>query len=187
MDTILRRVALAVLCASFALAYDVPRPAADLTINYPDGHTARVADYRGKVVAMVFISTTCPHCQHTTEVLTRLQNKFGSRGFQVLEASLDPDAKTAVPRFVEQFHPSFPVGYVDRINAATFLKFSPEVRQFLPFFTIIDRGGTVRFEATGGDEVLSNEGAQEQNLSTEIQKVLDESARKHASSKHRQQ
>src|SRR5579884_380035 len=173
---LLRRVSAALLCASFALAYDVPRPAPDLTINYPDGHTAKLADYRGKVVAMVFISTTCPHCQHTTEALMHLQNKFGPRGFQVLEASLDPDAQTAVPLFIQQFHPNFPVGYVDRLNAAQFLKFSPEVRQFLPFFTIVGRGGTIRFEATGGDEILSNEAAQEQNIGMEIQKALNESA-----------
>jgi cytochrome oxidase Cu insertion factor (SCO1/SenC/PrrC family) len=185
MNHLMRRAALALLCASFALAYDVPRPAPDLRINYPDGHTAKLADYRGKVVAVVFISTTCPHCQRTTEVLTRLQNKFGPRGFQVLEASLDPDAKTAVPRFVQQFQPSFPVGFVDRVDAASFLKFSPEVRQFLPFFTIVGRGNTIRFQATGGDEILSNEGAQEQNLTVEIQKVLNEGARQHASSKRR--
>src|SRR5579884_1725270 len=177
---LLRRVSAALLCASFALAYDVPRPAPDLTINYPDGHTAKLADYRGKVVAMVFISTTCPHCQHTTEALTRLQTKFGPRGFQVLEASIDPDAQTAVPLFVNQFHPNFPVGYVDRMSAANYLRFSKEVRMFLPFFTMVDRGGTIRFEATGGDEVLSNEAAQEHNISVEVEKVLNESTRQHS-------
>lgn len=183
---LLRSASLALLCISFAFAYDVPRPAPDLTILFPDGHTTRVADYHGKVVALAFISTTCPHCQHTTEVLTRLQKKFGPRGFQVLESSIDPDAKTAVPRFVEQFHPNFPVGFADRVSAANFLKFSPEVRQFLPFFTIIDRSGTIRFEATGGDDVLSKEDTQEQAIGAEIEKVLNESARKRAGSRRNQ-
>jgi len=164
----------ALLAASLAFAQQVPRPAADLTISYLDGHKARLADYRGKVVLLACISTTCPHCKRATAVLTRLQNEFGPKGLQVLETALDHDAQTSVPGFVSETHPSFPVGYITVNQAWDFLALPDTARLMYPIVAIIDRGGNVRFQATGADAVLSNEDTQEASLRQEIDKVLKE-------------
>jgi len=174
-----RRITAALLlAASASMAQQVPRPASDVTITFPDGQTKKLSDYRGKVVALTYISVSCPHCQHTTEMLTRLQNELGPRGFQALDVALDPDAKTTVPTFVSQFHPSFPVGFTaDYPAVVKFLQLPSGQRPFYPLFSIVDRNGVIQFEATGRDQVLANEAAEEQNLRTEILKVLKEGKR----------
>jgi len=172
----LRSALLLLACSVFA--QQVPRPAADLTISYPDGHKARLADYRGKVVLLACISTSCPHCRRATEVLTRIQNDLGPRGLQVLETALNQDAQTTVPGFVAELHPSFPVGYITVSEAWDFLALPDTARLLYPIVAIIDRGGTVRFQATGKDEVVADEASQEKNLRAEVEKVLNEPARR---------
>ncbi|MEZ5393145.1 MAG: hypothetical protein R2724_09780 [Bryobacterales bacterium] len=54
-------------------ASEVPREAGPLTFNTYNGHKASLAALKGKVVAVMFFSTDCPHCQHTAEVLADLQ------------------------------------------------------------------------------------------------------------------
>lgn len=175
------RIAVPLLAASLAIAQQVPRPAPDLTVSLPDGTTKQLGDYRGKVVVVVFISVTCPHCQRTTQILTQLEKELGPRGLQVLECALDPDAKTSVPGFVSQFHPNFPVGYTaDYQTVARFLALPPDQRPLYPLMTIVDRGGVIQFEATGRDQFLANEDAEEQNLRTELLKLLKPADAHHA-------
>ena len=172
-------IAALLLAASVSIAQPVPRPATDVTITFPDGQTKKLSDYHGKVVAIAFISVSCPHCQHTTEILTKLQNELGARGFQALDVALDPDAKSSVPTFVSQFHPSFPVGFTaDYPEVVKFLQLPSTQRPFYPLFSIVDRAGVIQFEATGRDQVLANEAAEEQNLRTEILKVLKERSKR---------
>ena len=172
------------LFASLAIAQQVPRDAEDLTITYPDGQTKQLADYRGKVVPVAFISVTCPHCQHTTEILTHLQNELGPRGLQVLEVALDPDAKTTVPGFISQFRPSFPIGFTaDYPSVARFLQLPNTQRPLYPLFAVVDRKGVIQFEATGRDDILANEANQEAKLRTELLRILKESGHQHAAAK----
>src|ERR1700733_4388550 len=97
-----------------AYAQEVPRPAGEFAIKLPNGQITLVSQYAGKVVLLAFISTTCPHCQHTTGVLSAIQNEYASRGVQVLAAAFNPDAVQLVPGFISQFKPTFPVGSADR-------------------------------------------------------------------------
>ena len=182
------RIAAPVLLLPFlSRAQQVPRPAPDLTINYPDGQTKHLSDYHGKVVALAFISVVCPHCQHATEILTKMQNELSARGFQVLEVALDPDAKTTVPGFVSQLHPSFPVGFTgDYMSVVRFLAL-PNQRPLYPLFTIVDRKGVIQFEATGRDDIFANEAGEAQNLRAEVLKVLKEGGHPRASAKARTQ
>ena len=75
----------------------------------PNGQVTLLSQYAGKVVVLAFISTTCPHCQHTTQLLSSIQNEYASRGVQFLAAAFNPDAAQLVPGFIAQFKPTFPV------------------------------------------------------------------------------
>ena len=61
-------------------AAPVPRPTKEFTIILPSGKQTLLSSYRGKVVMMAFMFTTCPHCQALSKVITKLQGELGPRG-----------------------------------------------------------------------------------------------------------
>ena len=71
-------IALSILAAGLvAQAQTVPRPAGEFAISMPYGGQTLLSQYSGKVVLLAFILTTCPHCQHTTQILSAIQNDYG--------------------------------------------------------------------------------------------------------------
>ena len=50
-------------------AAQIPRQSPDYSIQLTNGKQVKVSDYRGKVLCLTFILTTCPHCQKTTQLL----------------------------------------------------------------------------------------------------------------------
>src|SRR5271155_1575007 len=97
---------LALLGAAFAA--DLPRKSPEFAVQLPDGTKALVSSYRGKVLCLAFILTTCPHCQKATQVLSGLKKDLGPKGFEVLGAAINDGAD--VPDFIRRFQPAFPVG-----------------------------------------------------------------------------
>src|ERR1017187_3432382 len=75
--------------AAVASAAEVPRPSPDFAINMTGGQQIHVSQYKGKVCALAFILTTCPHCQKTVGYLATMQNEYGARGFQVLASAIE--------------------------------------------------------------------------------------------------
>lgn len=62
----------------------VPLPAPELSIKLLDGRQVLLSAHGGKVVAVEFLYTTCVHCQRASQVIGKLQQEYGSRGFQAL-------------------------------------------------------------------------------------------------------
>ena len=58
MTRALGSLALALGMSAAALAADIPRPSPNLAISLPGGQQIHLEQYRGKVVALAFISTT---------------------------------------------------------------------------------------------------------------------------------
>ena len=66
-----------------AMAVDVPRPAPEFSVKMPKAAARNCsASTEGKVVALEFMFTTCPHCQHASQLMSRLQTEYGPKGFQ---------------------------------------------------------------------------------------------------------
>jgi len=80
------------------------------SILRPNAAPITLASYRQGGRA-VFISTSCPHCQEFTKALVPIANEYSPRGVQFLECAVNADALEAVPGFIRQFQPPFPVGY----------------------------------------------------------------------------
>src|ERR1017187_2389686 len=121
-----------------ACAQQVPRPAGEFAIKMPNGQITLLSQYAGKVVVLAFISTTCSHCQHITQVLSSLQNEYGPRGVQFLAAAFNPDAAQLVPGFITQFRPTFPVGSADRDSVLEYEQASLAKPDFVPELIFID-------------------------------------------------
>src|SRR5438270_9235940 len=110
------------LAASLAAgAADLPRKCPELALHLADGKDVPLSRFHGKVVALAFISTTCPHCQNYTQLLNAIQKDYAPRGVQVLGAAFNDGAQALLPAFLAQFHPTFPVGWEDRVSALSFM------------------------------------------------------------------
>jgi len=122
----------------------VPRPAPDFDIRFTDGTQLPLRSYRGKVVALTFIATTCPHCQHDSQVLTNLYAEYGARGFQPLGVAFNPMANLYVQDFVKDFGIKHPVGFSPLEPVIKFLGISTMERYVYPQIVWIDRKGIIR-------------------------------------------
>ncbi len=159
--------------AVMATAAPLPRPSPDFAIHLTPSGQVSPTQYKGKVVVLAFILTTCSHCQHTTQVLSGLQREFGPRGLQALAAAFNPMANMLVPDFIKQYQPSFPVGYTERQDVHGYLDHSEQLQMYVPVLVFIDRKGMIRHQYLGDDPFQQN---QEKNLRDTIEALLKEPA-----------
>lgn len=160
--------ALLCLLPHAARTAELPRKAPEYIIRLSGGQTLPLSQYKGHVVILAFIETFCPHCQATVGVLTRLQNEYRPRGLQVLATAIDKEAPKALPLFVKNFSPSFPVGYNDRASAGDF--FHPTgALPLMPLMAILDGQGIIRIQHQGEEPYFDD---LEANLRKEIEPLL---------------
>jgi thiol-disulfide isomerase/thioredoxin len=146
------------LAASLFPVAAQPRKAAEITITEASGKQSLLSAYRGKVVALAFILTTCPHCQAECGVLTKLNTELGPKGFQPIAIAFNDNANLLISSFVENFHPNFPVGWTTRDQAKKYLGYDDKTPWFVPQVLLIDRKGmVVEQSAAKGTEELQKE------------------------------
>jgi len=168
--------ALALSVAAFADGV-VPRPSPEYAVKLTDGRQILLSSYRGQVVALMFISTTCPHCQKTCELMERLQREYGPRGFRPIAVAFNDMARMLVPEFVKQHRLTFPVGYDDRDPVFTYLERSPMLRTFVPMLVFVDRKGTIRSQHLGDDKIYAD---LDKNIRAMVEQLISEPAGRRA-------
>jgi peroxiredoxin len=147
------------------------RPSPEFSVRMPDGSQFELSQYRGKVVALEFIYTTCPHCQASAQMMTRLYREYGPRGFQPVAVAFNPMAILLVPEFVKQFQVTFPVGFSVPETVHQFLDVPVTRRLMVPQLLFIDRKGVIRAQSPAlGDEKFY----QESSVRAMIEKLLNE-------------
>jgi peroxiredoxin len=147
----------ALLVSAIALqaAGPVPRPTKEFTITLPSGKQSLLSSYRGKVVMLACMFTTCPHCQALSKVITKLQGELGPRGFQALGVAFNDEVNTpnaainsqVTAAFVSEFGVGFPVGYAPRSSVLSYLGVSDIESWVVPQVVIIDRKGVIRAQS----------------------------------------
>lgn len=171
----IRRVCTIGIClALLASAAEVPRRSPEVAINLPGGKQLLLSQYRGKAVILAFILTYCSHCQKTTQILSQLQSEYGPRGLQVLGSAIEDGAAMAVPGFIRQFQPSFPVGFNTRDTVLEYLQHSPMMQLMMPQLVFIDRQGVIRGQHAGDESKFFDD--QEKNIRAMIETMLKEDA-----------
>ena len=121
------------------------RKAPELAFTVPGQGQKLLSQYRGKVVALEFIFTTCPHCQAASKVMSRFQREYGPQGFQALDIAVNDNADLLVENFVKDYQVAFPVGWISKDQMLSFMGFK-DGRFVVPQLVIIDRKGNIRYQ-----------------------------------------
>lgn len=137
--------------------------------------------YHGKILAVAFISTECPHCQNLTRILVPLAHDYAPRGVQFLECAFNENAQLVMKDFIERFNPPFPVGWNSPAAVRAFLHYSIlDPNLFVPHMQFYDRAGKLRDDVPGENDFFK---MPEQNIRAELDKLLKGSARPAATAK----
>ena len=154
---VLASLAALALAAPFLQAAVIPRTPDDLAFTLANGKHVTLSQYKGKVVAVVFILTTCAHCQLAVQCLIQDQNEFGPRGFQAIASAIEEQAQTSVPEFIRKLNPPFPVGYSGLKPSMDFMQHPPKLTPHMPLIAFIDRHGILQAQYEGMDPFLVEE------------------------------
>ncbi len=166
------RVVLALLIVTFAgRAAEIPRKAPELIIRLPGGKQIKLSDFRGKVVALEFLLTTCPHCKRTSSTMERVYRDLGPKGFQPLGAAFNDGAESLVAGYVQELGLTYPVGYTDRDTVIAFLQHPVMLTLWTPQLVLIDKKGMIRAQYPGTHQFFRNE---EENLRYMVERLLKE-------------
>jgi thiol-disulfide isomerase/thioredoxin len=138
----------------------VLRKSPEFVIKFVDGKQMLLSSLKGKVVALLMVHTTCPHCQHTSQVFTQLYNEYGARGFQPIDAAFNTMANMYVNDFVKNYSIGYPVGYSTPEEVMAYLGYNVMERYTVPQIVWIDRKGNIRSQtpSAGDDASLYTEG-----------------------------
>lgn len=167
--------ALLAACLAASAAGQMPRPAAEIEFAPVTGGsgTMRLSQFRGKVVALEFLLTTCPGCKHSAQILARLQREYGPRGFQVIGLAVDPGAAARIPLFAAETGALFPIAVYSDASARNFLQTPMMLRVSYPQLAFIDRKGNLREHFRGEDPRMSP-ATEEANIRKVVEALLAE-------------
>jgi thiol-disulfide isomerase/thioredoxin len=158
--------------ALFAADSSSLRKAPELTFSLPGKGTQQLSQYRGKVVALEFIFTTCPHCQAASKVMTKFQEEYGARGLQAIDIAVNANADLLVDNFVKEYKVGFPVGWVSQEQMTAFMGFT-DGRFVVPQLALIDRKGVIHYQTPGKEDDNWDKLMTEDSIRAHIEELLN--------------
>ncbi len=153
-----------------------PKPAPELVTTLNSGEQILLSKFRGKVVMLEFLLTTCPHCQDCSRTMQKVYEDLGEK-FQPLGIAVNPDniqqARMLLPQYVYALGLRFPVGYTNRDMAYQWLEAKMDGPIYFPQVVLIDRKGIIRHHFPGGDAFFKDE---ENNMRKVLNALIAEGA-----------
>ncbi len=181
MKTVLAALAGISLFTTSLFAAEAVRKAPELAFSVPGQGQKLLSQYRGKVVALEFIFTTCPHCQAASKMMRKLQSEYGARGLQVIDVAVNPNADLLVEGFSKDFQVNFPVGWTPSNEMTAFMGFS-DGRYVVPQLVLIDRKGLIHYQTPATENDDWDKLMKEDAIRQHIEELL---APENASASHR--
>ncbi len=168
----------------FSQAQEVPRKSPEFVIQIPKGPQLLLSQFRGKVVALEFLFTTCPHCQHSSQVMSKLYTELKPKGFQPLGVAFNERAEDMVPAFVQGLGVNYPVGVASQQSVYDYMGVSIIQRLVVPQIVLIDRAGIIRLQTSParGQEDIGGEA----ELRAKLEALLNEPPARRTGTSHRQ-
>lgn len=173
-----RRTALALAAAGahaglLRAATSLPRPAPDLVVRLNSGSLVKLSQFRGKLVMVELLLTTCPHCVRCAAVMQKLLDEYESKGVAAMAGAVNEGASSDLIRFQLSSGAKFPIGVSDRVFAYEEMIKAEKPPVYFPQLFIVDRKGMIREHHHGSDDFFLNE---EKNLRATLDRLLKESA-----------
>lgn len=121
---------------------------AQADIKNLDGSTFKVADKKGKVVLLNMWATWCGPCRGEMPALVKLQNEYGSKGFEIIGLNTDDEDIEKINQFAQSMNLNYTLAWADTRTQVELLRISKF--QGIPQSFLIDRDGNLRGVFTGG-------------------------------------
>jgi peroxiredoxin len=120
-------------------------------------------DYRGKVVLVEFMQTTCGVCLQLTEHLVQVKQKFGDK-IAILSITTAPDSFQTGDQYAKDHHLSWPILFDMGQVMMSYLKMTPtNLTVHFPHLFVIDGQGMIRADFDNDEPV--------DRISAEIEKI----------------
>ena len=154
------------------------KPAKELVMALNSGEQLLLSKFKGKVVVLEFLLTTCPHCQKCSQTMQKLYAELGG-SFQPLGAATNPQdmgqARAMIPQYIYSLGLKFPVGWTRSEMAYDWLGADPTKGSvYFPQLAVIDKKGIVREYHPATDEAYFKD--EEANLRRTIANLIKEPA-----------
>ena len=91
------------------MAASGPRRAPGFTLQDIKGQMHDLADYRGKVVVLEFMQSTCPHCASFVDILQKAQRKYGDQLAILAVGNPPADNATTISQYIAVHQITYPV------------------------------------------------------------------------------
>ncbi len=161
-------LALVLSCSLFAATDLSNRRAPGFSLSDQRQVEHDLQDYRGKILIIEWMQTTCPHCAHFATVLEEVKNKYKGK-VEVVSIVLPPDSIDPVKKFIATNKTTYPILFDSGQMSASYLKITPQNPTVVfPQILIVDGAGTIK-----ENYKYSNETANFFSNSKELSAVLD--------------
>ena len=101
-------------------------------------------DFRGKILVVELMQTTCPHCAKFSEILEEAAGKYRDK-VAILSVVNPPDTIGNVKKYIAEKKISYPILFDCGQMAASYLKVGPQNPEFkIPHVFLIDAQGMIR-------------------------------------------
>jgi peroxiredoxin len=106
-------------------------------------------DYRGKVLIIDVMQTTCPVCTRLADTLLQIKQKYGDK-IGILSITTLPDNFQTANQFAAEHQITWPVLFDSGQVLMSYLKVTPANPQInFPHLFVIDRDGMIRYDFEG--------------------------------------
>lgn len=115
-----------------------------------------ILDYRGKVLIIDFMQTTCPHCATLSGTLEKIKAKYGEK-LAILSIVNPPDTTATMAQYSAKHKISTPLLFDYGLTTAAYLKITPQNSSVsVPHLFVIDAQGMIRedFAYAGADKAI---------------------------------
>lgn len=118
-------------------------------------HFYDLQDYRGKVVVIDMMSTSCPHCMLLSTTLEKVKQKYGDK-VAILSVVLPPDNADSVAKYISTNKITTPIVCDQGQMTISYFNAKPgQSRIDVPHVFLIDKQGMIRNDFSYDDKSRS--------------------------------
>jgi thiol-disulfide isomerase/thioredoxin len=166
----MRKILITLVCAAALFAADAPHRAPGFCLIDATGQWRDLYDYRGKVVLLEFMQTTCGHCAAFAPKLKEFQQKYGAK-LQIISVAVPQDNPSTITQYVNGHGITYPVLFDMGQVAASYVRV-PSLN--FPTIYLIDGNGMIQSHYEYGP--LTKDVFEGNGLQPEIDKLVGAAA-----------